>query len=954
MWKYLYLLLFPIITLGQEPAHNVIGRDELEDVFISSIIQDNRANIWLSTSNGLYKYNGYEFKEIYADNIVNKSFYGLTTDNHDQIFCYNKSGQILTVDQDTVYVKYTLPDSLYGNFYYIAFDNLNNLIVSGKDFYKISNGSIQTILNQDSFHEHPMLKKPNGTLEFYSNLDHDLYHYRDNKLTRQHVDLNFGVSGFYCSIESNHHEYLVADGSSVVYKRNKKKFEKIDTGIDKATGCWIFTDRDDDIWTLSNQKGVYFHTTNEKLFQFNHKQLFPSYTFTCKLEDRDGNIWLGTFGKGLVQISNKENQIINNASLPNNDELKCISKNNEGDILIGSISGKIYEYDNNEIKVVDSVLNRIDGIEHNALNNRFYFNRVSYDYRKKEYDETPYTAIRNIAINKDSISVITAYTRVFIQDHTNDKRHEVDLDEFGFPKSEFGYAIAVNRIQSATYDPHNKTIWIGGTKKLKLITKDGEHEFMLNKRSIVALDMFWVDHLLYISTINEGLLIFKNNTLIKRIREKDGLISSTINSIKRQGDKLYFASKFGLQEMNIDNFSFRNFKNANGRQLKIKDFEIKNDVAYVLLSRGLQTIQLNSQNQKISPPIIDFTSILVNKKEHLLHPFASVPYNRNSILFEFAAKTYNNREQLIYKYQIIGSESGWEELPFNENSISVNGLDHGDYTLCLYALDSQNQKSNVLYYSFSINQPIWRVWWFYVLISAIAIGFVILFYRRRLKIQQKKSDQQNELNASRLTAIQSQMNPHFIFNSLNSIQDLVMQGDTENSYTFITKFANLVRKTLNYSDKEFIEFEQEIQLLELYLSLERLRFSNNFEYKITTRDITDILIPPMLIQPFIENALVHGLLHKEGIKKIDINFELRETLTCSITDNGVGRKKAKEIKERRKSKHESFAVRAIEKRLDILEKKFDSKFGFEYIDLMKGGKAIGTTVVIKIPIKHLF
>jgi LytS/YehU family sensor histidine kinase len=198
------------------------------------------------------------------------------------------------------------------------------------------------------------------------------------------------------------------------------------------------------------------------------------------------------------------------------------------------------------------------------------------------------------------------------------------------------------------------------------------------------------------------------------------------------------------------------------------------------------------------------------------------------------------------------------------------------------------------------------------------------------------------------------MNPHFIFNALNSIQDLVMQGDAENSYTYITKFANLVRKTLKYSDQNFIEFEKEIELIEVYLSLEKLRFKSDFNYEISVNEIQDIQIPPMLIQPFIENSLVHGLLHREGEKRLSIHFDLDELLVCTVTDNGIGRRKSREIKERQRSGHESFAITAIEKRMSILQKKYGDAIGFEYVDLGDESTPTGTKLVLKIPYKRLF
>lgn len=252
------------------------------------------------------------------------------------------------------------------------------------------------------------------------------------------------------------------------------------------------------------------------------------------------------------------------------------------------------------------------------------------------------------------------------------------------------------------------------------------------------------------------------------------------------------------------------------------------------------------------------------------------------------------------------------------------------------------------------------------LIALFTVAGVFILYRQRqlkqaqaitkmeLEETRKRLEIEKQYRASELKAIRSQMNPHFIFNALNSIQDLVLKGNIENSYSYITMFSNLVRQTLTYSENEFIEFEQEIKLLELYLSLEKLRFKKDFHFEIVTNDIDDIMLPPFLIQPFLENSLVHGLLHKEGEKKLKITFELHEDLICTIEDNGVGRERAKAIQERQRKTHDSFSTKAIQKRFEILSNVFNGNFGYTYQDVYENEQAAGTRIVLVIPVKHQF
>ena len=215
------------------------------------------------------------------------------------------------------------------------------------------------------------------------------------------------------------------------------------------------------------------------------------------------------------------------------------------------------------------------------------------------------------------------------------------------------------------------------------------------------------------------------------------------------------------------------------------------------------------------------------------------------------------------------------------------------------------------------------------------------------ELEIRKND---EVLASNLKAIQSQMNPHFIFNALNSIQTFVLKGEVDNSYTYINRFADLIRTTLSFSDLELVSFKEEIELLDNYLSLEKLRFREDFDYQITTNTIPELSIPPLLLQPLIENALIHGLLHKPTGRYLELSFNFKnDQLSCEITDNGIGREAAKAINLRKNKKHKSFATKALKRRFEYLSRRFNKEFDFQYIDLFEDGEATGTKVVVSLP-----
>jgi two-component sensor histidine kinase len=220
---------------------------------------------------------------------------------------------------------------------------------------------------------------------------------------------------------------------------------------------------------------------------------------------------------------------------------------------------------------------------------------------------------------------------------------------------------------------------------------------------------------------------------------------------------------------------------------------------------------------------------------------------------------------------------------------------------------------------------------------------------REAKLQQTESE---------LKALKAQMNPHFIFNALNSIQEIFFMGDKRLANKHLSRFSQLMRSILRASGKKTITLQEEINMLQEYLTLEALRFGNEFQFQINAEHDVDTYtldVPPMIIQPFVENAVKHGLLHKAGDQKVDINFSFNQeqnAITVTVKDNGIGRQVSAEINKHR-SHHESFSTSATQKRFEILNQQAGRMFSFTYNDLQTTtGAAAGTEVTIIIPVEN--
>jgi tetratricopeptide (TPR) repeat protein len=297
---------------------------------------------------------------------------------------------------------------------------------------------------------------------------------------------------------------------------------------------------------------------------------------------------------------------------------------------------------------------------------------------------------------------------------------------------------------------------------------------------------------------------------------------------------------------------------------------------------------------------------------------------------------------LLYKDSLINEKSSlaWAQTQ------TIYEVDRKDNQIKLLEHDKQmselRRKRNVVY-------------------TLSMAGFVLMlvvggfFYIRHRNLETKRQTLQLELRSLR-----AQMNPHFIFNSLSSIHRFIWSNNPEEASDYLTKFSRLMRMILDNTQYTFISLNKELDSLRLYLDLEKLRCNDVFEYRITVADDIneeEVMIPPMIIQPYVENAIWHGLVHKSGKGLLEIAVTLKgKTLTCTVTDNGIGRKKAIEIKEKKGQTHRSMGMKVTEGRIDLIRKINNTKEAdVNIIDLEdETGKATGTQVKLILPVEFIF
>ncbi len=332
-----------------------------------------------------------------------------------------------------------------------------------------------------------------------------------------------------------------------------------------------------------------------------------------------------------------------------------------------------------------------------------------------------------------------------------------------------------------------------------------------------------------------------------------------------------------------------------------------------------------------------------------------LPYNYNYLRLNYGSKNLYRQEFIQYRYRLVGLSNAWNYVG-NFGESFYPDLAAGKYQFELqsrYAWQAWPNTSEL--YEFEIKEAFWRTWWF---ISTFILGIlaltVFIIRDRWLKTQQRLS-LENELLEMERKALRLQMNPHFIFNALDSISSFIFVKDAKQAVRYLNNFAKLMRLTLESSMEHVHPVETELSILKNYLELEKLRFNDKFEYELELdEDIDyDVGLPPMLIQPHVENAILHGLkpLTKPGLLKISFKVD-GDNLCCIIDDNGVGRSAKKS--ELSTKGHRSMATQINKDRIALLQRSIKGEVALKIIDKMdENGKACGTTVIIKLPIQNI-
>jgi hypothetical protein len=664
-------------------------------------------------------------------------------------------------------------------------------------------------------------------------------------------------------------------------------------------------------------------------------------------KDNCNGFWFGTLEDGIIYCPDKKHFSLKLCNDKDGDVIVCTTRMNDSTLLFGTLKGKLISLTYNgegNIKTKSSeVADKLISVQYiYKLNDSRAlvisseaFSRF-YDLKKNSFSGLERKSFKALEYHKFS------YYGISIK----------DVEQYNSSEFKFQRRMSFNdRLTSLVFA--NDKMYVGGLKGLYEIRKFSEK---FNGKPILDLRveaLAFKNGKLFIATKNGGVIVKdgeKNDTIAK----ENGLKSNICRNLFLNQNEVWVLTSVGLSRISYSGYKQYKIRNYNFAEHIFPEgisklYFFNNTIVYT--DKGDVYFFPENQNKITSP--FRISSVLVNGKKRSLKKL-KLKYYESDIQINYAALLYQNNRLINYRYKFV-NDSLWKYTGNSE--VHFPNLASGTYSLILQAKSDKGEWINCEdSLSFTIDKPVWQKWQFIFCEVFIAVCILLLIVRYRyIRILRKEREAHiinNKIHELEVKHLKSQMNPHFIFNSLNTLQRFILEEDTSNAHDYLTKFSGLLRKMLESSTSDSILLSEEIQIINHYIEVEKIRFRNSFEYKIVvhTKDPERIKVPFMLIQPFVENAIWHGLMPKTGERLLTIVFSDldAERILCTVDDNGVGRNyKNKEINPLKKR---SLAIEFISHRLELLKKATGIECSIAFKDKTDdSGNSQGTTVAITIP-----
>lgn len=935
MFKTITILFTCLALFGasnifaQQPAYTYYSiREGLPTNDIYNCVVDKKGFLWVATENGVSRFDGKNFKNYtIAQGLPDNDILSVNIDNEGVIWVmpFQRTPAHYDPISDKFISGKTNLELKKIALSYISY--CNPLENGGISFINI-NGQIFIYKNKKCFNFYVKNKNNLGSTrvidlsnEKYMVVSSDSLRIFKNMLPIKSVALNYNVGR---TAFANNQLYI-ADSTKLVKLQilpDGNVGKKIEQILPFAISNIFFTNKQIAITSASGN--IYFADTatlnmSQQSFSFN---AMVNYVY----EDKYENTWICTKENGLIRYQQKGILTISDEPFQRNFNTLCFNGNQ---LAAGTNNGQVYLYN------------------------------APYDYKiiSIAKDKNYSGWVRQIVATKNRLLVAQEGALVLINkqnkvlDILNKKKNYVNKDFILLNDSTLitgnsSFVAKVNWLTLKKNDSANirvtalaaqsdTNIYVGSNTGLyywknykKLINFGNIYPILSNRVSSLAYNK--LDEILWVGLASDTLVVLKNNAPIAKIALGAKLLGNNCRSIfaNKKGE-IWVGTNLALGRVRYQyqnskfEYKIDMFTTADGIAAKqINDIAEKNDTIYVATTSGISIIP---SNININVPDIDIfiTAVKLNNKDTALQNVFNLDYKHNNISISFSAADLATTADRVYEYRInngLWAQTLLDNLPLPQ-------LAAGKYRIQIRALNRDgNPSKKVAEITFNIVAPFWKTGFFWIVIALMGGALIYYLTEKRNSIKREQSIQvlltQKKLSDLELKALKAQINPHFVFNCLNSIKFLNHQKRFIETDLYLDKFSYLLRKTLDFSGIQKISLQDELEYSKNYLELEKLRLGNSLHYNIVVNEninTKEILVPPMLLQPFLENAIKHGIRHlpnNDGEIIIEASIQ-NSNIILTINDNGVGLNKSKKINELENPNHLSQGTTLQQRRANL-------------------------------------
>ena len=971
-----------LIAQNPQPAWKNYTTDQgLASPEVYVALQDSKGYMWFGTDNGLSRFDGYTFRNYGPDDgLLNNVVFDLGEDKQGRIWIMTQSANVYFYQHDSIF-PFPFNEAIrhYKNrfrqghqVYFEEADSSLYVTLSHLGILQIKSDGTQKLWKS----QHPLgmviLKAGQSALFSYSeNLDSAFYTFKGQLKERLKIEPlewhkdsvlsffpnDYGSSNFQlgsaCLLQNGDLLFEYSDGVGLIQDSQIKWNQPFHADVTN-----FYEDRRHQIFLcLNHGKGFERYQNIDALLRAKGQKYLPGISAVNMAEDKEGGYWFTTLEQGVFYTPDFDFLIYDEKSGLPNSYIAAIEEKDDSTLFVGLRNGEIFELNKKNHR-----LKKLPGL----IRNNRYQKTIYYDKPEQvllagqtlqyfndnhwtllqfedEYGHVGHPDPVAIVPSRDGFFWVAGRVGIYKIDKKN--RHHITCLNFNNSKVSIYCA----------YGDFQGQLWLGridGLWKLeqeKLIRPDVPYPaFYRRVEAICQLP----DSTFILGTKGHGIHFWKGK-IFSEIRKSDGLTSDMIENIYVDKNGIIWVgtlqglnkiSRKGDGTFKIENITAHHGLPSN----EINEVEVIGNEVWVATTRGLVRFPYHHIVNPLSrPPVI--IRFIAGQKEFDLHTKPSINYNENNVTLHFLAFNYRMQGKIPYRFRVDAGD--WTSTM--NTSVNFPFLPAGERQFEVQAQNENGVWSDSAILDFYIAPPWWRTWWAVTL--AVLIFFItsLVIYKYRTHQLKKELTLQKQLVYVERQALRAQMNPHFIFNSLNAIQSYILQGDKAAAGRYLSRFAKLIRAALQHSRLTKIPLEDDIRSLENYLELEQLRFQGSFDFKTEVADkidVANVMIPPMLVQPFVENAIVHGLSNKQDKGHISIDYRLDgEALVVTVTDNGIGIEESQKRKAEL-SAHKSIGLTVTKRRLEMLAGK--GEIGRMKIEELKDdqGRTEGTRASIWIPL----